>query len=282
MRKSLNEYDNWMGKCDGPATVAKTKCGKKSFYLNPEAEWLQTDMESQLNNPVKIALLQNGGTVKMKTRKVKECGAVSLANTCAFDSLAQGVASSFADSKVLLNLPEENMCQMYKFAKKILKKNLSQEAYSERVNILLKCFPSKDIHGLAYINCECPIGAMIKAANLISFEENKKCTSCNAAAETHTFHTICADPCLLEAKGIECLEEAILSTFPAGCCQFCNSTCDIQRVFSPIVFVETVRLTQTHNSLVESPICVKLKSIPKIIHIDKSVSLHLRNAIEYK
>lgn len=159
-KKTLNEY-NWKGRCSKPVTLVdhteKRKRGKKSFYLNPEAEWLHTDIQNHMSKPIKIALLQNGGTIKMKTRATKEYGAVSLANTCAFDYIAQGLASSFADSKYLNKLPETspetNFCRIYKLVKNLIKKNSLQQAYSERLHILLSCFSPTVVHGLAYINC---------------------------------------------------------------------------------------------------------------------------------
>ncbi|KAB0805433.1 hypothetical protein PPYR_02403 [Photinus pyralis] len=145
--RNLSVVENWRGLAE---SVNKSRYLRASFQEN---EFL---LHEKLN---KIPILNNGNSLKLRAINVKGIK-VTLANTCAFDSIFQLFLSAVYDSKELPKACSELKSNL--FFEMLLHtscKGITRHTYYTRAILLQNIFPSKQgIYNSAFINCEVTVG----------------------------------------------------------------------------------------------------------------------------
>ncbi|KAF5273476.1 hypothetical protein FQA39_LY07493 [Lamprigera yunnana] len=123
---SLNKFQNWRGRAEIPTTSMpknNLKLSKKSFCLNPKAEWSKIVLlENNIQKQVKICLLKNGGIMKLKANRT---------------TVGEIISTNFTDSKTLEST-EKDKKDVFLLAKNLLKTSSLRTVYEYRAKIMIE------------------------------------------------------------------------------------------------------------------------------------------------
>lgn len=115
--KEMGAKENWR---DELAQGKKVKKVKKSKYLSPAPLWTIDSIDAQPTKQIKMGLLRNGNK---KTKYIKVMGImVALANTAAFDAVAQNLAGIYAHNDSYRHVIEGSEEDIFSLAVLLAKK----------------------------------------------------------------------------------------------------------------------------------------------------------------
>lgn len=131
--------ENWRNQALKP-----TGKSKKSTYLKPKAEWLHMDLATKCDPSRVIGIIKNGHRPGLQSIKNgEEC--ISVANTCAFDSILQIMSVAYCDSPEYKSFVNENPNQLNEMIQGMNTTGVTASTYRSRAFIL------KDImHGVKW------------------------------------------------------------------------------------------------------------------------------------
>lgn len=141
-------YENWRGKGDASAQR------KKGYYAKPCPE-LQLRNENEFASTT-IHPLKNGGSVLLKPPKVRGF-TISLANTCAFDSLVHLLTVAYADSAAMRDHVDRSQSPFFQLAASIAKQGVKASSYKIRAEILYDSLPDQHKKKMPFevVNVDC-------------------------------------------------------------------------------------------------------------------------------
>lgn len=164
---SLNDVENWRG-----LAIPKSK----SRYLHKNFQKNEFILHDKLS---KIPILSNGNCLKLKAINIKK-KKLTLANTCAFDSVFQLFLAAVYDSKTFANkcnlMAKENL--FFQMVLDTSTKGISKNTYYNRAKILQDIFPVEiGSHNCGFINCEVAVAYLCTKLFLTtpSLEETSSC-----------------------------------------------------------------------------------------------------------
>jgi len=164
---SLNDVENWRG-----LIISKSK----SRYLHKNFQKNEFILHDKLS---KIPVLSNGNCLKLKAINIKG-RKLTLANTCAFDSVFQLFLAAVYDSKPFANkcslMAKENL--FFQMVLNTSTKEISKNTYYNRAKILQDNFPVEiGSHNCSFINCEVTVAYLCQKLFLTtpSLEETSSC-----------------------------------------------------------------------------------------------------------
>lgn len=208
---NLNEIENWRG-------LAKST--SKSRYLRGTFKDKEFILHEKLS---KVPILSNGNSLYLKPINIKG-RKITLANTCAFDSIFQLFLSAVYDSKAFSTICDKLAKQnlFFQMIRNTSVKGISKQTYSLRATLLQEIFPIETgPHNCAFINCE--VTAAYLCAKLFSTTPSlQETSSCDHGCQSRIKHfpTLQIQHSFLLYKEFsEIIEKQFLLGGISPCCQ---------------------------------------------------------------
>lgn len=250
----------------GDEVVKHKEKKRKRNYLDADPTILSYNDSSKSKCPV-IGLLRNGTSSHLKGVDIGDQN-YTFTNTCTFDTIAQILFCSYADSKVYSNFIDNNSEQStyYKLIQNGVRDGITVQCYRKRAQILLEIFEqerSQKLGGSITIDSSCAANLMITRLfrKYPCYTELRKCNSCNWE-NNRAQETVLVN---LPKEDLQSLQQAISNYFEDSVrCGSCGNT-PINRNFTigSHLFIETV----TNSIPYESEFSIPLSNVPENLTI---------------
>ena len=170
-----------------------------------------------------IGILKNGNSVEFKAVKISgQKKAISVNNTCSFDSVVQAFAAAYCDSERIRNdVDSSSNIPILNLAKYLATKGVNKKAYEMRAAILSSIFTPTEIKtGLLNVDCVCNVFFVIQKTlvNFPSVVEKRQCSStyCSLRSDLRRLPVLAPDLNRIKQLGISALQSSVIQALARG------------------------------------------------------------------